>query len=321
MITKTSNFMSLIKMFDFYLKYFDELTSYFTEGNKRISYQYWFTSIILIVFAYLKTSKKSSLLKYVFNRKVWASRSAFIDYQVFLSNLLFKLIIIVPIFPLKISFSYEVELWLINQLGYFFPVSGSLMIILYSFTLIIAYDFMTYLIHSLFHRIPVLWNFHKIHHSATVLNPVTQYRIHPVELLINNLGEFIAYGLITGLFMYMNHGFIEPITYYGINIISIIFFSYGASLRHSHIKLKYYTWIEHIFLSPFQHQIHHSIEKKHYNKNFGSKLAIWDKIFNTLLTSKNVTRLSFGIENTPKSRYNTLWNVLIQPFKELFHSK
>lgn len=308
-------------MFDFLDKYFDELIHYFTSGEKRVSIQYWVTTLILAYYVFYKSKKNSGFFKYIFNKKVWASNSAFVDYQIFVFNIFFKLIFILPIVILKIKLSFELENWLILKLGYFPSVSGIPMIILYSITIIVFSDLMSYAVHALFHKYESLWKFHKIHHSAKVLNPITQYRLHPIELLINNIGEAIVYVLITGVFMYMNHGFIEPEMYFGVNIFSIMFFSWGASLRHSHVKLSFPKWVENIFLSPKQHQIHHSIEPKHYNKNYGSKLAIWDKIFGTIIKSKEVKRLSFGIKGVSERSYRNLFQALITPFKELFSSK
>ena len=50
------------------------------------------------------------------------------------------------------------------------------------------------------------------------------------------------------------------------NLFSFIFNIAGANLRHSHIEIAYWTWLEKIFISPAQHQLHHSIENKHFNK-------------------------------------------------------
>ena len=60
------------------------------------------------------------------------------------------------------------------------------------------------------HKIPILWEFHKIHHSATSLNPITQYRLHPLELLINTLENIaINQGYEIILSVGRNKGLIE----------------------------------------------------------------------------------------------------------------
>ena len=73
------------------------------------------------------------------------------------------------------------------------------------------------------------------------------------------------------------------------------------------------SWLENIFISPYQHQIHHSIEPKHFNKNMGSKFAIWDYLFGTLVLSESTSKVNFGI---PKDglKYNSFLANLINPF-------
>ena len=171
------------------------------------------------------------------------------------------------------------------------------------------------------HKYHFLWEFHKIHHSATVLNPISQYRLHPVELIINNLRYIVIFGVVTGLFEYISAGTIHKVTFLGANVFSLLFLAWGANLRHSHVKLKYFTWLEKIFISPLQHQIHHSDNPKHYNKNMGSKLALWDYLFGTLLTSNQINKISFGISVSENQHYKTLIKTLITPFKNIFRGR
>ena len=69
----------------------------------------------------------------------------------------------------------------------------------------------------------------------------------------------------------------------------------GSNLRHSHINIKYWKWLEYIFISPAQHQLHHSIAQEHYDKNFGAALAIWDWLFGSLHLSEE-EKATFKIE-------------------------
>jgi sterol desaturase/sphingolipid hydroxylase (fatty acid hydroxylase superfamily) len=167
------------------------------------------------------------------------------------------------------------------------------------------------------HRIPFLWEFHKVHHSATSLNPITQYRLHPVELIVNNAKGILVLGVVTGLFSYLSANPVELVTVIGANIFSFAFLVFGANLRHSRIPLKYFGWLEYIFISPYQHQIHHSNKTAHFNKNMGSKLAVWDWIFGTLIRSESVESLTFGIGKEEEPIYDSLWKNLVMPFKNL----
>ena len=184
----------------------------------------------------------------------------------------------------------------------------------FTISITVLKDFTSYVTHLLQHKIPFLWEFHKIHHSATVLNPITQYRIHPAELVINNFTATIAFGLTFGCFDYLSIHQISEIEFLGANMFSFVFLFFGSNLRHSHVKLNYFNWIENIFISPLQHQIHHSSNPIHFDKNLGAKLAIWDWIFGTLLKSKSVKKLSFGLGKNQDIHYKSFLQKFIYAF-------
>jgi sterol desaturase/sphingolipid hydroxylase (fatty acid hydroxylase superfamily) len=167
------------------------------------------------------------------------------------------------------------------------------------------------------HKIPFLWRFHQVHHSATVLNPLTQYRIHPVELLVNNLGNVVCISLVTGVFDFLYGGTLSFYTIAGVNVFNFLFLVFGANLRHSHIGLRYPRFIEKWVISPYQHQIHHSDNQEHFDKNMGSELAILDRVVGTLLVSEQVQKIRFGLGANKADSLKSFWGNLIAPFKKL----
>ena len=288
--------------------------SYFVNTEKRIHILYLVTSMILAYYVYKKSYVKTSFLQYLFPKKVWASKSAFVDYSLFCFNSLVKIIFIGPYIITGFYIAFYINEFLLQSFGFPDHSLGVMQtIILYTITLTIVGDFFTYIIHALMHRIPFLWEFHKVHHSATSLNPMTQYRIHPIELIINNIRGILVFGLVTGVFDYLSGHSIDKLLFLGANIFHFVFLLFGANLRHSHVKLKYPKIIEYLFISPFQHQIHHSIDPKHFNKNMGSKFAIWDYIFGTLVLSESTSRVNFGIPEEDLN-YNSFLSNLINPF-------
>ena len=164
------------------------------------------------------------------------------------------------------------------------------------------------------HKVPFLWKFHAVHHSATTMTPLTQYRIHPFELIVTNVRVLAVNGFITGVFHYITNSMLTEYLFVGVNIFSFIFHIFGSNLRHSHIPFKYPNFLENIFISPLQHQIHHSSNKNHYDKNLGSKFAIWDYVFGTLVKSKEIKKITFGI-GKQNTNYNTVIKNLLTPFK------
>lgn len=290
-----------------------------TSPNKRTYYLYLVSSLILVLYVYLKKSRKESFFQYVFNKKVWISKSAQTDYWLIIFNSFIKILFVAPFLILGLKLAYYTNSFFVENLGY--PersITPSQSIILYTICLTVFNDFGTYIIHLLFHKIPFLWEFHKTHHSATSMNPFTQYRLHPIELIINNAMSIFIFGIVTGIFDYLSDHQVSKWTYLGINVFSFIFYSWGANLRHSHVKLKFFNFLEYIFISPLQHQIHHSDNPKHFDKNLGSRLAIWDWIFGTLVRSEQIDKITFGLGKNDNRNYRSFFQNLTMPFKNIF---
>lgn len=285
---------------------------YFLDPNKRIFFGFLITSLILAFWVYhSKSNRKESFIHYVFNPKVWWSESAKIDYAFLIFNGIFKVLIIAPFLVFSLYLSFYIKEFLLNRFGYMDVIIPNVWIVVgYTLSLFICRDFSTYVVHYLFHKVPFLWRFHKVHHSATVLNPLTQYRIHPLELVINNLKGLLVFGLVTGLFDYLSNGQFNVFEILGVNVIGFLFMALGANLRHSHVKLKYPDWLESFLISPVQHQIHHSENKAHFDSNLGSVLAVWDNVFGTLIKSKNVKKLRFGLGEIENKRFQKFWQNL-----------
>jgi sterol desaturase/sphingolipid hydroxylase (fatty acid hydroxylase superfamily) len=74
--------------------------------------------------------------------------------------------------------------------------------------------------------------------------------------------------------------------------------------------------LEKIFISPAQHQLHHSIENKHFNKNYGAMLAIWDWLFGSLHFSETGKSIRFGLRPNEASATNII-SIYLKPFVEI----
>lgn len=310
--------MSLLEVYSGILESVKMPIASLIDSESRLHVLYLFSSLALAFYVYKRSKQKESFWSYVFRKDVWLGRSAMVDYWMIFLNSFFKVFLIGPYFVLGFYLSYKIEMLLPQVFGY--PHQGlseTATVIWYSLTLIVVSDLATYLVHALMHYVPFFWEFHKVHHSATSLNPVTQFRVHPVELVINNAKAILVLGLVTGMFRYLSAHPIEELTLIGANVFSFAFLFFGSNLRHSHIPLKYFGWLEYVFISPFQHQIHHSNAAHHFNKNLGSKLAIWDWMFGTLIRSTNVQSVEFGIGKDEVQHYNSVWKNLYMPFVNL----
>lgn len=296
--------------------------SYLLNPGKRIYVLYLASSILLAYYVWRQSKIQHSFFKYLFNKKIWTSDSAWIDYMFIFFNGLIKIFLIGPYLIFGLTLAYYTNEILVAYFGFVnLNLHSSTILILYTFVLTLVNDFGSFLIHYAMHKIPFLWEFHKIHHSATVLNPITQYRLHPIELVINNIKLMLVFGLTTGIFDFITDHQVSKVLFLGANVFSFLFLFWGANLRHSHVKLKYFPFLEYLFISPTQHQIHHSDNPKHFDKNMGAKLAIWDWLFGTLIRSKEVGNIKFGLGKHDNVNYNTFLKNLYMPFVNIFKKK
>ena len=178
----------------------------------------------MALFIYLKSTSKRDFLNYIFDKQVWLSSSAITDYLMIVFNAFVKIFLIAPFVVLGVYLQNEINHFLIHTFGVFqYEVSQVFIILFYTLVIWLVGDFASFLLHFLMHKVPFLWEFHKTHHSATVLNPFTQYRIHPVELLLVNIKGFIVYGVVTGIFFYFSGGEVGTIKFVGVNIFRFLF--------------------------------------------------------------------------------------------------
>jgi sterol desaturase/sphingolipid hydroxylase (fatty acid hydroxylase superfamily) len=98
------------------------------------------------------------------------------------------------------------------------------------------------------------------------------------------------------------------------NIILVFFIYFYVHLQHTQLWISFTGWLGHLFMSPAHHQIHHSRNPAHFNKNLGSCLAVWDWIFGTLyIPSRHSEKLEFGVEPDHEHAH-TIRGELIAPF-------
>lgn len=181
---------------------------------------------------------------------------------------------------------------------------------------VVAQDFMNFFGHFLLHKVPALWVFHKVHHSATLLTPITNHRIHPVQEAWDNLFISLGGGTVIALYAWLMAVPFVDITILGIQAYFLTGCLSFYHLRHSHIHLRYPRWIERIFMSPAQHQLHHSCESRHIDRNFGLLLSCWDRLFGTIVYAEAKPARRLGLTEGQAS-YESVWSFYVMPFVEL----
>jgi len=159
------------------------------------------------------------------------------------------------------------------------------------FTLFIVRDFAHWNIHRLLHRVPWLWEFHKVHHSVRQMGFAAHLRYHWMENVVYRVLEYIPLALI---------GF-------GIQefIIVHLFTLAVGHFNHSNFAIPLGP-LKYIFNNPQMHIWHHSKEipgGHRYGVNYGLTLSIWDYLFRTASIPKDGRDIELGfpgVESFPQ---------------------
>lgn len=153
-------------------------------------------------------------------------------------------------------------------------------------------DFVQWWVHRLLHRVPFLWEFHKVHHSVAQMGFAAHLRYHWMENVVYRTIEYIPLALLgIGLRDFF--------------VIHIFTLAVGH-FNHSNFKLKL-GWLKYIFNSPQMHIWHHAYElpeNKKYGVNFGLTLSLWDYLFKTDYIPRDGRdiKLGFpGVEQFPET--------------------
>lgn len=268
-----------------------------------------FILIYLIVKARsLSASQFSKALRLVFRKRYWWNRSTKVDYQIYFLNSILKIFLFIPF----LDFSFRIARWTTQFLLSFHDQemmnlkSSYPYLLTFTIAAFIFDDFLRFFHHVLMHKIPVLWALHQTHHSARILTPITLYRTHPLESAMATVRNSISTGVSIGAFIFIFGSQFSLLTVFGINFFGFVFNILGSNLRHSHIPISFGI-VENVFISPQQHQIHHSTNALHFNKNFGVSLAIWDKCIGAWQGSSGLTSsLKFGLAGSHRQSLSIL---------------
>jgi sterol desaturase/sphingolipid hydroxylase (fatty acid hydroxylase superfamily) len=304
--------------------------------TSRLSFLFIAVAFVAAYFAFLhqhkyfdqtKKDQTKDFLRFLKLREVYWHPSAKLDYLYLFINAAINRVILGPLYLVllipAVDAGHLLADFLTTILGPREYVGrgehGAWVYFLYGFVLFVAVDFSHYWVHRLCHASPFLWEFHKIHHAAEVLVPPTALRVHPIEKVLERIMHLGVVGTTCGIFFYLFGREVHAPLILGVNYLLFISNFAAANLRHSHIWLSFGRVVERIFMSPAQHQIHHSTNPKHYNKNLATHLSLWDWMFGTLyLTTSRPETIEFGVGEKDGKNYQTLNGLLFYPFKASF---
>ncbi len=291
----------------------------------RMAFVYLFTSLAVAIFAYLveKTrrgqAEEVGLLRWLLPVAVLKHPSAQVDLAYYFVNK-----ILVAAIWASVLLTTQVVFNVTNGLlvSLFGPSTASVAphwgySVATTLIIIVVLDFTLWFMHYVYHKVPFLWDYHKTHHSAEVMTPLTAARMHPVEEVTSSLAATVAIGGTYAVLVYGLGDAAIQVRLFDINIVLAVFFLAAFHLRHSHVWVRYPVWLQHILVCPAQHQIHHSVERRHWDKNMGFIFAFWDWAAGTLYAPKEREHLTFGL-GTPEDggTWHSLGALYLLPFRQ-----
>ena len=301
---------------------------------QRDSYLYWpfiVSTLVIMVFAARWTVRSvpdgpgwREQFRDYFSARVWWHPSARADYRLYFVNAL-----VMPALAGWLLFNDVSIAGLVDAaLGRGTSPAGEASAagfgprLAYTLVFFILYDFGRFVAHCLLHDVPALWEFHKVHHSAEVLTPMTSYRAHPAELLLMAWVPALLTGLATWVFNLYSPGRIGFFTFLGLHVL-LWAVNLIDNLRHSHVWITYGPNVGKWIVSPAHHQLHHSCEPRHEAKgrggcNRGFSLAIWDRWYGTLrLPERLPEKFRMGLGDGTDSHWHSVTRMYALPFTGL----
>jgi len=297
------------------------LFKFMFDGNSRYFWVYCASGLAISAFVYYREYANNQTPKLLFARKTWMSVSARNDYYVISLATLLRATIL-SWFVLNADFVAGVVSDVIQWFGVSGEVNDTTALLLgvaLTVTLFVINDFNFFIAHYTMHRIPEFWEFHKVHHSAEVLNFTTSERAHPFEIVYTSLVSGVTIGLVNGVFIGFFGDQLTVSTVAGANIFLFVFNIFGGVLRHSPVWLSFGPTLERWLVSPAMHHIHHSENPEHYDMNMGASLAIWDRMFGTHYVPKGQEVERFGIGEETKE-FRSLSYIYFGPFVKSFNA-
>ncbi|HEX6736944.1 MAG TPA: sterol desaturase family protein, partial [Vicinamibacteria bacterium] len=141
--------------------------------------------------------------------------------------------------------------------------------------LFVAMDLLSYLAHRLSHRVGFLWLFHSIHHSQRALTAFTNFRFHVGDVLFRTLVQFPFFVLLG-----------SP-TFAGVPLLWLTVCASVLLEGLAHCDLPWrFGPLGRLLVSPAFHRIHHSVEARHHDRNFGIAFSVWDRVFGTAVDDR-----------------------------------
>ena len=171
---------------------------------------------------------------------------------------------------------------------------------------LVILDLVIYLQHVMFHAVPLLWRFHRMHHADLEFDVTTGTRFHPIEIILSAAIKLAAVLLIGAPALAV--------------LIFEILLNATAMFNHANVQLprRVDAILRWIVVTPDMHRVHHSVVICETNSNYGFNLPWWDRLFGTYRDQPNAGHgaMGIGVAAIRNPEEQRLDRMLTQPFRQ-----
>lgn len=171
---------------------------------------------------------------------------------------------------------------------------------------VVLLDLAIYSQHVAFHVVPVLWRLHRMHHADLEFDVTTGLRFHPGEMLISMAIKFAAVAALGAP--------PSAVLAFEIMLNATSLFNHG----NVRLPLGLDRRLRLVVVTPDMHRVHHSMERRETDSNFGFNLPWWDHLFRTYRAQPVMGHMlmTIGIDRFRDPRELRLDRMLLQPFRD-----
>ncbi|MDB9962878.1 sterol desaturase family protein [bacterium] len=264
---------------------------------------------------YLIRRETGGLIAFLLPRAIWTHKSVRADLGLYLFN---RVLGVLGVFA-RFAAVPAVAAWVASLVPRTALDSAALSPLALALIVFVLTDFTNYWTHRLHHDTKALWPLHAVHHSTSVLTPLTAYRQHPLSGIVSIVLTTVIFGVIFGLMVGTFTPDLSIAEIVGANALVVLTNMTVTNFLHSHIWISFGPKLEHVLISPAMHQVHNSIEPRHFNRNYCQALAIWDWMFGTLYVIREKEVVTFGLNDEADAPLMThrLGPLLIDPVRRI----
>lgn len=198
--------------------------------------------------------------------------------------------------------------WTFSSIRAVPTVGPALELLAMVFVPLVIHDCWFYWSHRIEHRLPVLWEFHKLHHSDELMNTTTWARDHFLQESWRAFFSLFTLGLFVDL----------KLADAGKAALYSTIFLVGLSMfYHSAIRIQL-PWLDYVLVTPQVHRIHHSVLPEYHNKNFADVLPVFDLVFGTFERPKRDEFPATGLGSQSRAP-RTLFSAQLGPVVAVGH--